>query len=114
MTPAGTSNELDVQNEWEENTHTTFRLVCFPSCDAVNNTLLMSYFRDSQPLPLVRVCSQFVPKDIVLESISFKCSWAMGPGKDFVAICIPGGLNISLSLGCDLLTFAPLYDHERD
>ena len=21
MTPAGTSNELDVQNEWEENTH---------------------------------------------------------------------------------------------
>ena len=22
MTPAGTSNELDVQNEWEENTHT--------------------------------------------------------------------------------------------
>ena len=23
MTPAGTSNELDVQNEWEENTHNT-------------------------------------------------------------------------------------------
>ena len=22
MTPAGTSNELDVQNGWEENTHT--------------------------------------------------------------------------------------------
>ena len=22
MTPAGTSNELDVQNDWEENTHT--------------------------------------------------------------------------------------------
>ena len=22
MIPAGTSNELDVQNEWEENTHT--------------------------------------------------------------------------------------------
>ena len=22
MTPAGTSNELDVQDEWEENTHT--------------------------------------------------------------------------------------------
>ena len=22
MTPAGTSNELDAQNEWEENTHT--------------------------------------------------------------------------------------------
>ena len=25
MTPAGTSNELDVQNEWEENTHTHCR-----------------------------------------------------------------------------------------
>ena len=24
MTPAGTSNELDVQNGWEENTHTTW------------------------------------------------------------------------------------------
>ena len=24
MTPAGTSNELDVQNEWEENTHNTY------------------------------------------------------------------------------------------
>ena len=24
MTPAGTSNELDVQNEWEENTHTVY------------------------------------------------------------------------------------------
>ena len=26
MTPAGTSNELDVQNEWEDNTHTHTRL----------------------------------------------------------------------------------------
>ena len=26
MTPAGTSNELDVQNEWEENTHHTHTL----------------------------------------------------------------------------------------
>ena len=26
MTPAGTSNELDVQNEWEENTHTHGKL----------------------------------------------------------------------------------------
>ena len=23
MTPAGTSNDFDVQNEWEENTHNT-------------------------------------------------------------------------------------------
>ena len=27
MTPAGTSNELDVQNEWEENTHTQQKVV---------------------------------------------------------------------------------------
>ena len=26
MTPAGTSNELDLQNEWEKNTHTHSRL----------------------------------------------------------------------------------------
>ena len=29
MTPAGTSNELDVQNEWEENTHTC---ICIYVC----------------------------------------------------------------------------------
>ena len=31
MTPAGTSNELDVQNEWEENTHTQQKttITCF-------------------------------------------------------------------------------------
>ena len=28
VTPAGTSNELDVQSEWEENTHTQ-HTVCF-------------------------------------------------------------------------------------
>ena len=27
VTPAGTSNELDVQNKWEENTHTAFRVL---------------------------------------------------------------------------------------
>ena len=33
MTPIGTSNELDVQNEWEENTHTHIylKLVVFSS-----------------------------------------------------------------------------------
>ena len=32
MTPAGTSNELDVQNEWEENTHTHISgsVLCIP------------------------------------------------------------------------------------
>ena len=30
MTPAGTSNELDVQNGWEENTHTLYKKTyCF-------------------------------------------------------------------------------------
>ena len=29
MTPAGTSNELDVQNEWEENTHTHICICLF-------------------------------------------------------------------------------------
>ena len=39
VTPAGTSNELDVQNEWEENTHTHcmyciqfFWPCCYPVC----------------------------------------------------------------------------------
>ena len=33
MTPAGTSNELDVQHEWEENTHTPSRWAStLPSC----------------------------------------------------------------------------------
>ena len=38
MTPAGTSNELDVQNGWEENTHThtriTLLIVDFVCCGA--------------------------------------------------------------------------------
>ena len=29
MTPAGTSNELDVQNEWEESTHTVYYISGF-------------------------------------------------------------------------------------
>ena len=34
MTPAGTSNELDVQNEWEENTqHTYYPDGVFLPCD---------------------------------------------------------------------------------
>ena len=30
VTPAGTSNELDVQNKWEENTHNTHTTVIPP------------------------------------------------------------------------------------
>ena len=37
MTPAGTSNELDVQIEWEENTHNTQQSVqLIPKKDGVN------------------------------------------------------------------------------
>ena len=32
MTPAGTSNELDVQNEWEENTHTAGHVQDWQPC----------------------------------------------------------------------------------
>ena len=35
QTPAGTSNELDVQNGWEENTHTHRGADC---CDCTKNT----------------------------------------------------------------------------
>ena len=36
MTPAGTSNELDVQNEWEENMHNTHTMdVALDNCKAV-------------------------------------------------------------------------------
>ena len=38
MTPAGTSNELDVQNEWEENTQHTHRQDLF-----VANTLYLTF-----------------------------------------------------------------------
>ena len=34
MTPAGTSNELDVQNGWEENTHTTHYFITYNSTDS--------------------------------------------------------------------------------
>ena len=33
MTPAGTSNELDVQNGWEENTHTHMEDTTLPKCE---------------------------------------------------------------------------------
>ena len=41
MTPAGTSNELDVQNKWEENTHTHTLLIVKP-CRATTNVLTFS------------------------------------------------------------------------
>ena len=65
MTPAGTSNELDVQNGWEENTHTHTARIQDDSTVVVvvlydisgrferNDELLMIYIYDS----LVQVSS---------------------------------------------------------
>ena len=52
MTPAGTSNELDVQNGWEENTHThiavqqyiQYRMVC---SHVVSNSVLFAESGDT-------------------------------------------------------------------
>ena len=45
MTPAGTSNELDVQNGWEENTHTFKGTVLVHFCFGVSFfTLFGSFF----------------------------------------------------------------------
>ena len=43
MTPAGTSNELDVQNEWEENTHTHYTAIksTIPLLIALFNVILL-------------------------------------------------------------------------
>ena len=60
MTPAGTSNELDLQNEWEENTHTHTHTAHSdrrprpppppPKCSRAHgclNTLTSSYFEST-------------------------------------------------------------------
>ena len=39
VTPAGTSNELDVQNGWEENTHTHTHSQPYPLIYAVANPI---------------------------------------------------------------------------
>ena len=45
MTPAGTSNELDVQNGWEENTHTHTHVCVDEMIDL--HALLMNNFEHS-------------------------------------------------------------------
>ena len=50
MTPAGTSNELDVQNEWEENTTHCLNDRFFYSNRGHTDTLF----------PVLRPCSHFV------------------------------------------------------
>ena len=83
MTPAGTSNELDVQNEWEENTHTHMhicqkniemhsigleilvyrqpRAIRYPPgevffCTVIPYTVKLSVFRPSVDTPRRRSC----------------------------------------------------------
>ena len=52
MTPAGTSNELDVQNGWEENTHTThFEVLGITklfgsTCQHVNDDILYVDYKE--------------------------------------------------------------------
>ena len=51
VTPAGTSNELDVQNEWEENTHTLY------NCTAVLFNIKPHRLRVD--LEKKRICTEF-------------------------------------------------------
>ena len=44
MTPAGTSNELDVQNEWEENIHTHTPNVRFCLCSPGSQLNVLTFF----------------------------------------------------------------------
>ena len=48
MTPAGTSNELDVQNGWEENTHT--HISCRESIKVIMSFDLTSRNKDYKSL----------------------------------------------------------------
>ena len=48
VTPAGTSNELDVQNEWEENTHT--HIGCSPNIDVLASYDTSTIFLNQSPL----------------------------------------------------------------
>ena len=52
MTPAGTSNELDVQNGWEENTHTVLssdKILFFKSKSVVLLVKIESSVREDKP-----------------------------------------------------------------
>ena len=63
MTPAGTSNELDVQNGWEENTHTHtltfFRGGCF-SNNGEKNTVVLNNRRHLRISHKQRNTAEFV------------------------------------------------------
>ena len=67
MTPAGTSNELDVQNEWEEYTHTHMDQpgkVANPARGQLNREKLSEiklFVRSRQPVPCLMANSGNIP-----------------------------------------------------
>ena len=53
MTPAGTSNELDVQNGWEENTHTHCMYICICVCCYSSSSRLAEYVASISSIVLI-------------------------------------------------------------
>ena len=51
MTPAGTSNALDVQNEWEENTHTHTHMYH----DSSSTVIILRQFNQSVPAHKIKM-----------------------------------------------------------
>ena len=63
VTPAGTYNELDVQNEWEENTHTiNIDILEYQSCTYINIEFLQSF---SAPSLTEITHTQIAPEELV-------------------------------------------------
>ena len=81
MTPAGTSNELDVQNEWEENTHTYNADLSIEVDQCIRNAwcsfrkyTLELYDRPSAPLKLK---SRMLRDEVLLETTLYDCvTWS--------------------------------------
>ena len=84
MTPAGTSNELDVQNGWEENTHT---LYCTHSTfDSPRRPVEVATIEQTQAKGylyyLIRCNSlilYYYPRCLVLWSFGPLVLWSFGP-----------------------------------
>ena len=102
MTPAGTSNELDVQNGWEENTHThtlyctvslVLNIVWWPGITINNNNVVG-----------VRYNGGFLPDFILLtqsynlRGTHFKCY-----GRGFVFVAYETTVLYTWKIRTDLL-----------
>ena len=93
MTPAGTSNELDVQNEWEENTHTNYMVVkqvpqgCQPWVYSIMSgrspplycTLILIAMQSHQKLKNIRI---IVPSNHTTITLIGACVNSKLPGRD--------------------------------